>query len=650
MIKIPDTTAEQWEDLKKEASSEWEGAFCGECRSIAVGTATCGRSAGAMELLEAAKEEARNLGLDIAVKETGCLGHCYGEPMAIFNSSDLPPLLYGYLTPQKMKALVKRIYTESDPVFEWMMGAMIENDSIPSVFEDPRFKREEKRLLARCGRIDPENILHAVARGCYEGFMRSLRMEPAAIIEEIRASGLRGLGGAGFPTWKKWKVCADSKADVKYLICNADEGDPGAFMDRTILESDPHGVIEGMLIAARAIGSRKGFIYIRREYPLAVARFRKAVEDAQARGLLGSDILDCGMDFSIDIKQGAGAFVCGESTALIRSIEGKRGMPRIKPPRSAEQGLHGMPTVLNNVKTFAGCGLILDKSASWFSSIGTAKSKGTAVFALAGKVRKTGLAEVPMGTTLRDVVDIFGGGIAFKRRTSDVAGKPPADATREFKAVQIGGPSGGWIPESLLDTAVDFDSLQDVGAMMGSGGMVVLDEDNCIVAATRFFLEFTKKESCGKCTFCRIGSWHMLRLLTKITMGEAVMGDLALLEQLARDVQMGSLCNLGKTAPNPVLSSIRHFREEYEAHILEKKCPAKECQDLISYVIDLEKCQRSCDACVGSCPVEAVTTREKDGLKEIDLTKCVKCAACYDACPSRYDAVVTVSPIMPERG
>jgi NADH-quinone oxidoreductase subunit F len=645
MTGIGETPAARWAGLKARAAAAADEAFRPRSGgTVLVGDATCGRSAGSRALADAARAEAGRLGLDLRVLPGGCLGHCYAEPMAVFFGPALPPLLYGYLTPDMMTALVGKLYVEGDPVPDWSMGALEENDAIPCVTEVERFRREERRLLARCGLIDPTAILHAIARGCYGGFIRALGLPPAGIIDEIRRSGLRGLGGAGFAAWKKWAACAEAGSGRKIVVCNADEGDPGAFMDRAILESDPHAVIEGMLVAARATGSREGFIYVRREYPLAVERFSAAVAGAMSEGLLGSDILGSGMDFSIRVREGAGAFVCGESTALILSLEGKRGMPRVKPPRSAVAGYEGCPTLLSNVKTFASCGPILDRGAAWFASIGTTGSKGTAVFALAGKVRQTGLVEVPMGTPLREIVFDLGGGIAPFVRTSDVAGEAVAPScARRFKAVQIGGPSGGWVPENLLDTPVDFDAFDRAGAMMGSGGLVVIDEDNCIVSATTYFMRFTQKESCGKCTFCRIGTWHMLRILERITRGEGKEGDLAALESLAEDVRRGSLCNLGRTAPNPVLSSLRHFRDEYEAHIREKRCPAGECQALISYVILPERCRRGCEACLGSCPSDSISTRE-DGLKQIDPKTCVACGACLSACPSRYDAVVRVSP------
>ncbi len=608
---------------------------------VEIGMATCGRAAGASEVREAFEKALE--GRTGRVVSVGCLGHCYAEPMAVVRSPDWPPILYGYLTPGKVRALVSRLADDGDPGLEWALGAMQPNDLIPMATDAPRFAGETRRLLRRCGVVDPEDIGSSLAAGAYQGLAAALAMEPAEIIDALRRSDLRGLGGGGFPTWRKWEACRATPAATRYVICNADEGDPGAFMDRTIIESDPHSVLEGMVIAGHAVGSHEGFIYVRREYPLAVQRLEAAISQAGSRGLLGEDILGSGFDFSIRIAQGAGAFVCGESTALMYSIEGKRGMPRVRPPRSATSGLRGKPTLLNNVKTYSSTALIMSDSPEAFAAVGTDGSKGTAVFALAGKVLNTGLVEVAMGTTLRQIIFDIGGGVPAARKGSTVEGETTS-FPKTFKAVQIGGPSGGCLPESEMDTPIDFDALATAGAMMGSGGMVILDEDNCAVETARFFLEFTQKESCGKCTFCRIGTKHMLDILERITRGQGRPEDLDRLEELGQDVRMGSLCNLGKTAPNPVLTTLRFFRDEYEAHIHEGRCPARECKELSTYVIDLEKCRRSCDACVGSCPVEAIFTR-KDGLKVVDQSKCVKCHSCWDACPPEYDAVFKASPV-----
>jgi NADH-quinone oxidoreductase subunit F len=525
--------------------------------------------------------------------------------------------------------LVTNLILNDDPSLEFVLAALEENDLIPCLSDFPRSKYEKRILLRNCGQINPEEIKHYIAKGGYEGLAKAFQRKPEEIIEEMKRSKLRGLGGAGFPVGVKWEACHHSEGEPKYLICNGDEGDPGAFMDRAILESDPHSVIEGMVIAGYAIGARHGYIYVRAEYPLAVQRIQNAIHQAEENKFLGENIL--GSDFRFDIKlfQGSGAFVCGEATALIASIEGKPGIPRHRPPRLAVQGLFGKPTVLNNVKTLAYVSHIIKNGADWFLQMGAGKSKGTAVFALAGKIVNTGLIEVPMGTTLRQLNFEAGGGITKGKR---------------FKAVQIGGPSGGCLPESALDLPIDFDSLQESGAMMGSGGMVVLDEDDCMVEVARYFLDFTQKESCGKCTLCRLGTKQMLEILEDITKGRGKMEDIETLQELAEDIKNGSLCGLGKTAPNPVLTTLRYFRKEYEAHIQEGRCPALMCQDLIAFYILPEKCARGCDACVGTCTVEAISTDQKSRVKVIDQGKCVKCNTCLVACPPQYNAVVKLSP------
>ncbi|UCD09196.1 MAG: 4Fe-4S binding protein, partial [Dehalococcoidales bacterium] len=457
-------------------------------------------------------------------------------------------------------------------------------------------------------------------------------MSPEEVIEEVKKSGLRGRGGAGFPTGVKWEGCRRSVSDTKYVICNADEGDPGAFMDRSVLESDPHSVIEGMIISGYAIGTPNGYVYVRAEYPLAVKRLQLAIKEAEERNLLGENILGTDFNFNLIIKEGAGAFVCGESTALMRSIEGKPGKPRQTPPRSVEKGLWGKPTSLNNVKTFASVPVIMSKGADWYTGIGTENSKGTAVFALAGKIANSGLVEVPMGTTLRELIFDIGGG---------VLGKKP------FKAVQIGGPSGGCLPESALDLPIDFDSLTDAGAMMGSGGMIVMDRDTCMVDTARYFLDFTQSESCGKCVPCRVGTKRMLELLTKITEGKAEEGDMDLLLELAEGVRDTALCGLGQSAPNPVLSTLRYFKEEYDEHINNHKCRSGVCKALITYYIDPEKC-KACMICARQCPTDAIEGG-KNTIHVIDQEKCINCGNCYNACPERFSAVTIISgePVPP---
>jgi len=594
-----------------------------------VGAATCGRAAGALEVLRAIKGELKKHELDCPVFEVGCMGHCYAEPIVTISKPGYPPICYGQVNPVIAQRLIREFILGDNPCLEFVLGALEKNDLVPSFSDFPRAEFEKKVILKNCGYIDPQQIEHYIANGGYGALAKTLQMPPEEVIAEVKKSGLRGRGGAGFPTWEKWKICGNARGKPKYLICNADEGDPGAFMDRAILESDPHSVVEGMLIAGYAIGARYGYIYVRAEYPLAVKRTRLALQQARKLKLLGKNIL--GSDFSFDIKlfQGSGAFVCGEETALIASLEGKAGTPYHRPPYPAVSGLYGKPTLVNNVKTLAYLRHIIGEGAKGFAGIGTEESKGTAVFALAGKVVNTGLVEVPMGTTLRQVIFDVGSGIKEGKR---------------FKAVQIGGPSGGCLPESALDLPIDFDSLTGAGAMMGSGGMIVLDEDDCMVEIARYFLEFTQRESCGKCTFCRLGTKQMLEVLDEFTKGKGKIEDLDMLVALAEDVKAGSLCGLGRTAPNPVLSTMRFFRDEYEAHIKEGRCPALMCRDLIAYYIDPEKCELTCDACVGTCTVEAISSHPTKRYKIIDQEKCVKCGTCLTACPPQYSAVVKLSP------
>ncbi len=623
--------AAAFEKLKSVAELHNLKVSQGEKPVVLVGTATCGRAAGALEVLGTIREELQKAGENVPVLEVGCMGHCYAEPLVVIAKpgSEYPPILYGYVTPEIARLLVRDWVLGNDPSLEFMMGALESNEVLPAITDLPRFAYEKLILLENCGRIDPEQLDDYVTAGGYGALARALEWQPTDVIREIEKSGLKGRGGAGFPTAKKWDICRQVDDFPKYLICNADEGDPGAFMDRSIVESDPHSLIEGMVIAAYAIGAGQGYIYVRAEYPLAVERIRNALEQAKASSLLGENILNSSFSFDIRLFQGSGAFVCGEETALIASIEGKPGLPRYRPPFPAARGLHGKPTVINNVKTLATVPRIIDRGAEWYAAIGNDHTTGTAMFALAGRVVNAGLTEVPMGTTLRQVIFDVGSGVP---------------GGKEFKAVQIGGPSGGCLPESALDLPIDFDSLKEAGSMMGSGGMVIMDEDDCMVDVARFFLEFTQNESCGKCTMCRLGTRQMLEILQNVSRGEATTEEIKTLEELALDVKAGSLCNLGKTAPNPVLTTLRYFRNEYEAHINEKRCPAKRCYDLMTYYIDPAKCERSCEACVGTCTVEAIY--EGTGrVKVIDQSKCVKCGTCLAACPPQYDAVSKISPL-----
>lgn len=593
-----------------------------------VGTATCGRAAGAMEVLRAIRDECSRRKADCHVVEVGCMGHCYAEPVVIIAKPGYPAIVYGHVNPVIARRLVREFVLGDNPCLEFVLGALEENELVPSLSEFPRARYERKVIIRNCGYIDPGQIDHYIASGGYQAVARVLGMSPEEVIDEIEESGLRGMGGAGFPTWRKWEICRQTPGRPKYVIGNADEGDPGAFMDCTILEGDPHSAVEGMIIAAYAVGARHGYIYIRTEYPLAVRRVKAALRQARKLKLLGRHILGSDFSFDIELFQGSGAFVCGEETALIASLEGKPGIPYHRPPYPAVSGLYGKPTLINNVKTLAYIGPIINNGAEWFAGMSNGGCPGTAVFALAGKIVNTGLAEVPMGTTLRQLIFEVGSGVPGGKR---------------FKAVQIGGPSGGCLTESALDVPIDFDSLQAAGAMMGSGGMVVLDEDDCMVEIARYFLEFTQRESCGLCTFCRLGAKQMLAALDDITRGEGRIKDIDMLAELAEDVKAGSLCGLGKTAPNPVLSTLRYFRDEYEAHVIEGRCPALMCSRLIAYYILPEKCERSCDACVGTCTVEAISPNEKR-IKVIDQEKCVKCGTCLKACPVQYSAIVRLSP------
>jgi len=531
---------------------------------------------------------------------------------------------YVHLTPDDVDDIVSQHLIDGKLVERLLYKDPVNNKPIPRMMDIPYFSNQTLITLRNLTLIDPENIDDAIARDAYQGAAKALMdITAEEIINQVKVSGIRGRGGAGFPTGMKWGFAARAEGDIKYVLCNADEGDPGAFMDRSVLEADPHAVLEGMIIAAKAINAHQGYIYCRAEYPLAIKRLTIAIEQARRYGLLGRDILGSGFDFDLEVYQGAGAFVCGEETALMISIEGKRGMPRPRPPFPAQEGLWKKPTILNNVETLANIPQIILNGGQWYAAIGTERSKGTKVFALAGKVINSGLVEVPMGMPLKDIVYKIGGGIPEDKR---------------LKAVQIGGPSGGCIPSNLLDTVTDYEAITGTGAIMGSGGMVIMDEDNCMVDIARFFMEFCQEESCGKCTPCREGTKRMLELLTKITEGQGEIDDIATLEELAEMVKDSSLCGLGQTAPNPVLSTIRHFMDEYEAHIKDKRCPAGVCKALITYIIDEEKCP-GCGKCKRVCPVEAITG-EKKVPHTIDPEKCIRCGVCIASC--KFDAIEVV--------
>ncbi|MDD6275779.1 MAG: NADH-quinone oxidoreductase subunit NuoF [Clostridia bacterium] len=570
---------------------------------IAVGKGSCGIAAGANKVYDAIKEKLGNAAeLDI----TGCIGMCFLEPIVdIYDGETL------------LKRLVKVKPEDADKIIAFAGGDENAVDELEITDDDKSFLEKQTRIALRhCGIINPDRIEDYMAADGYKALEKVLKtMIPEQVIEEIKTSGLAGRGGAGFPTWFKWNAAHQSEGKVKYLICNADEGDPGAFMDRAVIESDPHNLIEGMLIAAYAIGASEAVVYVRAEYPLAIERLTNAIKQAEEKGLLGDNIM--GTDFSciMRIKAGAGAFVCGEETALIESIQGERGMPRLKPPFPAQSGYWYKPSNINNVETFANVSWIILNGGSAFAAMGTENSKGTKVFALTGKIKKGGLVEIPMGKTLRDVIFDIGGGIRDGR---------------EFKAVQMGGPSGGCIPAELLDTVIDYKTLAATGAIMGSGGMVVMDDSTCMVGMAQFFLDFTAKESCGKCVHCRIGTKRMLEILNRIVKGEGKDGDIELLEELCRSIKDGALCGLGQTAPNPVLTTIKYFRNEYEAHINEKKCPAKACVDLLRYSIRADQC-KGCTLCARKCPAGAISGEVKKA-HTIDQDKCIQCGACYATC------------------
>ncbi len=617
-----------FDEIQSRAIAEWEALAGSEKPRLLVGAATCGRSAGALAVLEAINAELAKHGIDAIVIQVGCLGLCYAEPLVDIIKQGQPRICYSNVAPESVPQLVEDYIVNGNPRPDLALGTVGDGgvDGIPRLFDLPMLKPQVRIVLRNCGHIDPGNINHYIANGGYIGLTKALELSPEGIIAELKKSGLRGRGGAGFPTGLKWEFCRKSPGTEKYLICNADEGDPGAFMDRSVLEGDPHSVLEGMLIAAYAIGATQGYIYCRAEYPLALERLNTALRQMAEYGLLGQNILGSGFNFDIKIKEGAGAFVCGEETALMASIEGQRGMPRPRPPFPAQSGLWGKPTNINNVETFANIPVIMDKGADWYASYGTEGSKGTKTFALAGKAERTGLIEVPMGMTLRQVIYDIGGGIVDDRR---------------FKAVQTGGPSGGCLPAELLDLPIDYESLTEAGSIMGSGGMIVADEDTCAVDIAHYFLDFTQKESCGKCPPCRVGTKQMLDILGGITQGEGQPGDIERLQRLAETVRDGSLCALGGTAPNPVLTTIRYFHDEYEAHITEKRCPALVCPALISYYILPDKCQ-GCLICLRNCPAEAIKG-DKRMVHIIDQEKCIKCGTCLDVCPPRFNAVVKVS-------
>lgn len=624
------------DDLQKIRTAVQSSLYVPATLKMNIGMASCGIAAGAKDVYDKAREifDEQN----VLVARTGCLGLCEEEPLVDIQAPGQPRIVYrrvsadiiGELTEAHEKAEYSKKYIlgqmrdprsilEDD--IENPLSGVFSTNGIPTLEEIPFYDKQLKIALRNCGYLDPESIEEYIGRGGYFSLFQALHeMEPEEIIEAIKISGLRGRGGGGFPTGIKWASCRKAHGAKKYVICNADEGDPGAYMDRSVLEGDPHSILEGMIIGAYAIGSYEGFIYVRNEYPLAVVRLVEAIKQAESCGLLGNDILGSGFSFTITISTGAGAFVCGESTALMRSLEGKVGRPRAKYIHTVDKGYHDSPSTLNNVETWANVPAIIEKGATWYASLGTEKSKGTKVFSLVGKVKNTGLVEVPMGTSLRTIIFDIGGGILKKK---------------EFKAVQTGGPSGGCVPKALLDLPVDYERLTQAGSMMGSGGMIVMDQDTCMVDVARYFLEFLQEESCGQCVPCREGVKRLLQILTDICAGKGEDGDIELLEDISDSVVKLSLCALGGTAPNPILTTLAYFRDEYETHIYDKKCPGGVCKELFYYEIGEENCN-GCHVCFLKCPQDAISGEKKE-LHTIDQELCTKCSICYEAC--KFDAI-----------
>lgn len=583
---------------------------------LKIGLASCGIAAGADELIQVADDFFKKHDIFANISKTACIGMCFAEPIVEIGYEEGDSIIYGNVSKEMIPEIISGFH--SGNFYKENIILTKYNTILKNLASENKTLEMQKRIVLRnCGIINPESIDEYIEKDGYKALQKVIYAnEPDKVIDIITASGLRGRGGAGFPTGLKWKLARDSRpGEKKFVICNADEGDPGAFMDRSILEGDPHSVIEGMIISAFAIGANEGYIYVRAEYPLAIKHLKTALADAYSMHFLGSEIMGSDFSFDLYVKEGAGAFVCGEETALMASVEGKRGMPNIRPPYPAQSGLWSQPTNINNVETYANIAQIIQIGYDEFVKLGTAKSKGTKVFALAGKIKKSGLIEVPMGISIRDIIFKVGGGMK---------------TDSPFKAVQLGGPSGGCIPESLLDTQVDYESINQTGAIMGSGGMVVMDMSTCMVDVARFFLSFTQKESCGKCSFCRIGTRRMLEILTRITEGKGQLSDIDLLEELAKNISQTSLCGLGQTAPNPVLTTLKYFKSEYEAHIVNKKCPAGVCKDLITYQVIADKCV-GCTMCSKVCPTKCIRSEVKQ-VHEIEQSKCIKCGACFDVC------------------
>ena len=603
---------------RESAKKRWSEFFESDKPRILVGAATCGRAAGALDVMEEFKKELSAAGISDKVElvETGCLGLCYAEPLVEIRACGTPSVLYSNVSPKDVAKLVKEHVVGGNAVREKAEAVMsdAEYDGIVPFKKHPMVELQKRVVLRNCGVINPDDFRHYLARGGYEGLERAFSMSPEDVIEEMKKSGLRGRGGAGFPTGMKWSFARASNSDEKYIICNADEGDPGAFMDRSVLEGDPHAIVEGLMIAGYAIGAQHAYIYVRSEYPLAIERLKTAIKQAEEAGLLRKK-LENGFEFEIKIKKGSGAFVCGEETSLMASIEGVRAMPRPKPPFPANSGLFKKPTNINNVETLAATSSIMRMGADKYAAFGSEKSRGTKTFSLAGKIKRTGLIEVELGIKLGDIVNKIGGGCTDGKN---------------FKAVQTGGPSGGCLTKEHFGLPVDYENLAAVGSIIGSGGMVVMNEDSCMVEVAKYFVNFTENESCGKCVPCRMGTQHLHRILEKITSGHGEEGDIERLKKIAQTMKESSLCGLGQTAPNPILTTLRYFGDEYKAHIEEKKCPALACSKLVVYAVERDKC-KGCTLCERACPTGAIS----GGLKKphsIDASKCISCGACFQTC------------------
>ncbi len=612
--------------LRREARIRWEKRVNGGIPVIYFGTASCGRAAGALESMQAAREVLSVLNVEAEIVEVGCIGPCYLEPLMDVALPGRPRVSYGNVTPEKARRILTACLRDGDLLPRQSKGHFggddfSEQTGIGRFFDQPMLKPQVRVILKNCGMIDPQDFDAALAEGAYLGFERALTLGGEGIIAELKEAGLRGRGGAGFPTWKKWQLTQQASGETKYIVCNADEGDPGAFMNRSLLESDPHGVLEGMLIGGLAVGAEEGVVYTRAEYPLAVERLKNAIGQMRAACLLGKDILGSGFNFDIRIREGAGAFVCGEETALIASLEGRRGTPRPRPPFPADRGYHGRPTLINNTETFGTVPAILREGGAWYRQFGTPSNPGTKTFSLVGKARFTGLIEIPLGMTLRRVVEEIGGG-----------------ARKPVRAVQTGGPLGGCLPASRLDTPITYETMRDMESIMGSGGLIVMDEDTCMVDMARYFIDFARNESCGNCTPCRNGTRILFDTLERITLGDGEAQDLEVLERAALTMAKSSLCGLGQAAANPVLSSLHHFRDEYETHISDHYCPPAVCTELFEYIIIRDRCT-GCGLCRSVCPADAITGGQREA-HVLDIGKCVKCKACVRVC--NHDAIIGV--------